>query len=1037
MKKTILAAVLALLLILALPVLAEAEIVASGTCGNNVTWTMDAQGRMVVSGTGEMRGSYDGNPWSGVKTAVIQNGVTAIGYSAFKGCGELTGVTIPDSVTSIGENAFYECASLRSIDIPDSVTAIAGFVFYGCGSLSSVTIPDGVISIGFNSFMDCPAHRFATVGSSGAIALGKAHCSFRDHAYPKIDLEYRYDFGTFLGLTVTGADKDIVSVTFPDDVVCIDNLAFYECGSLTDITIPDTVTSIGNFAFYRCGSLSSLSIPDGVTSVGYWAFRECGAVISASLGSSGAKALGKAGVSFRNAAYPQLDLIYHYDGDALTGLFIQAADESIASVRFPNQLAGIDSEAFKNCRNLTSVTLPAGVTSIGADAFNGCGSLTSAVLPASVNNIGAGAFKHCGSLTSINIPAGVTSIADDTFFNCGSLASVTIPDSVTAIGEYAFYNCRNLTGIDLPAGVTAIEKAAFYNCSGLTSIVIPDGLTRVESSSFYQCGAARYASIGSSGAMALGRAGYTFCASAYPQIELIYRFDDGTDPALAVSGVSVYATSVVIPNGVTRINGQAFFNCGCLSEVTIPSSVTEIGDYAFLRCSSLQTVVLPASVTALGAGVFQECGSLQSVTLGSGVTEIGEYMFSECASLESLVIPEGVTGIGRYAFLKCGSLKSVYIPASVTDIGLHAFDGCADLVLHVVRDSYGHQCALEQGIAYVIQGEEETPPPDSATTVPEKVNEIVAKVIRPGMTDYQKALALHNYLIYHANYDYSLSYHSPEGVLLIGLGACQSYADAYALLLDAVGISNWQETGNSHIWNVALLDGSWCHIDATWDDPGSGGYETCTWFAVTDYAMQGVSSHERYNRLHPCDDYKVSYAYKNGVLGAIVNRWKEQILEKAANGEYDMVIQGSFADSYGANERMAYQMLCDTGVAVNGIIVRPETRFEWRNYSYQLYVTYEPCVQPAWTFVLPSKLKTVEEEAFMGIQADTVKIPSGCGAIGARAFAGSAIQAIYIPASVTAIGADAIPAGAAIFTPAGSAAAQWGRERGYTVAEIE
>ena len=120
MRKRLLSFVLAALMIASLlPATAlAADIVDSGTCGaegdgSNLTWTLDSEGVLTISGSGDM---YDyglsGAPWYGirslVKSAVIADGVTSIGEKAFLYCTSLTSVTIPDSVTSIGKGAFYE-----------------------------------------------------------------------------------------------------------------------------------------------------------------------------------------------------------------------------------------------------------------------------------------------------------------------------------------------------------------------------------------------------------------------------------------------------------------------------------------------------------------------------------------------------------------------------------------------------------------------------------------------------------------------------------------------------------------------------------------------------------------------------------------------------------------------------------------------------------------------------------------------------------------------------------------------------------------
>ena len=99
----------------------------SGSCGENVTYTFDSEtGLLTISGSGAMTNySSFGSPFSfqsGIKTIVINNGVTSICNYAFCFCTGLTSITIPDSVTSIGSSAFIRCASLTSITVDSNNT---------------------------------------------------------------------------------------------------------------------------------------------------------------------------------------------------------------------------------------------------------------------------------------------------------------------------------------------------------------------------------------------------------------------------------------------------------------------------------------------------------------------------------------------------------------------------------------------------------------------------------------------------------------------------------------------------------------------------------------------------------------------------------------------------------------------------------------------------------------------------------------------------------------------------------------------------
>ena len=106
-----------------------------------------------------------------------------------------------------------------------------------------------------------------------------------------------------------------------------------------------------------------------------------------------------------------------------------------------------------------------------------------------------------------------------------------------------------------------------------------------------------------------------------------------------------------------------------------------------------------------------------------------------------------------------------------------------------------------------------------------KVLEIVAECAYDGLSDYQKALNLHDWLCDNAEYDYSYTIYEPYGVLLEGTGVCQSFALAYQMLLTEAGVENvyveGSSMGESHAWNMVKLGGDWYHVDVTWDEDGN------------------------------------------------------------------------------------------------------------------------------------------------------------------------------------------------------------------------
>ena len=172
--------------------------------------------------------------------------------------------------------------------------------------------------------------------------------------------------------------------------------------------------------------------------------------------------------------------------------------------------------------------------------------------------------------------------------------------------------------------------------------------------------------------------------------------------------------SVKIPDSVTKIGERTFCRCSALQSVVMPDSVTEIGYSAFQYCSGLQSVVIPDSVTKIGNGAFWHCSGLQSVTIPNGVTEISIRAFSDCSALQSVTIQDGVTKIGISAFDGCSGLQSVTIPDSVTKIEYSAFEGCSGLQSIIIPDGV---TKISTRTFYGCSGLQSVTIPDSVTKI--------------------------------------------------------------------------------------------------------------------------------------------------------------------------------------------------------------------------------------------------------------------------------------------------------------------------------
>ena len=321
---------------------AEPTIVDSGNCGkdgSNVTWTLDSNGLLTISGTGEMayyEMQYDSAsdeyittaPWGNqAKMVVIGDGVTGIGAAAFYGCSDLTSVTMGSSVTSIGDSAFSGCTGLTGIVLPGSVTSIGEYAFYNCNSLTVIEIPEGVTTLGNSAFFGCDNLKEVRYNARAAANLTGLSGAFRS----------------------AGASVGGVKVIFGESVEKIPGNIFSNCESLTSVTIGSNVTSIGDNAFLGC---------KGLVEINY-----------------NARAAECAEDSFDS-------------GDGL-------------KVTFGDSVERIPDYIFQDCPGLTSVTIGSSATTIGHYAFNRCTGLTSIKIPESMTNIGYMAFSGCTSLADV------------------------------------------------------------------------------------------------------------------------------------------------------------------------------------------------------------------------------------------------------------------------------------------------------------------------------------------------------------------------------------------------------------------------------------------------------------------------------------------------------------------------------------------------------------------------------------------------------------------------------------------------------------
>lgn len=543
----------------------------------------------------------------------------------FKGCTALTGVTINDNVTAIGQSAFMDCSSLESITLPSGLTLLGrtsgkpsitdkSEVFSGCTSLKSIELPVGITWLGWDLFRNC--ENLTTVKFNAAVTVfGKGVFA----GSPKVTFEIAD------GVAMTTSGGALYNGT---------KLLGYGGGS-ERLTVADGTTEILRYAFSDIDTLRTIELPNTVTSIAERAFMDC---------------YGLETINLEN-----VDELVQYAFFGATGLTsVKLKDSTVAK------------SAFQNCTSLESVEFLGENVTIGESAFKGCTALREMIGQDKVTSIGAYAFQNAiqttetelnfsnakflgttgyifngaTKLTAITIKGvhadnkGVETkkIPTSMFDGCTSLADITVVESVELIDNYAFRNCKSFdfSGFDL-SNITKLGGEVFSGCELLKSITLNEAITTIPSGLFTDC---------------------------------------------------TSLSNITIKGKITSIGAKAFDNCGKLQfEGNDFSAVKIIGAYAFRNCRQLNNIALPA-LTELSivnkknndnSNVFEGCVNLKTVSFGENLTTLPKNTFLGCTALTQVEMP-GVTEIKDNVFGNCTSLN-LTLTSGVTKVGANVFDG--------------------------------------------------------------------------------------------------------------------------------------------------------------------------------------------------------------------------------------------------------------------------------------------------------------------------------------------------------------------------
>jgi len=621
--------------------------VASGTCGDNLTWELNSEGVLTIAGTGDMANYTSGGaPWysyrGSITALVLKEGMTSVGAYAFDGCTQVTSVVVPDSVTTIHRCAFANMTGLTSATLGKNLsvwgssgyTTVESGVFYQCTALKEVTFTGmtAPVLIGYlftnavsAETVYVPAEAFSDYAAFVGSSIQSARVTSREETE-----EFQIRDGV-----LEAYFGDDAEVTIPDTVTTIGYAAFNSHPNLTKVNFHDGVTRIENYAFVNCAKLEELDWSENLTHIGGWSFLDC---------------------------------------------------NGLKELTLPDSVTCIDDYAFGWCAGLTSVSFGSGMQSLGYCAFAHCALSGTLVIPDSVTTISTSAFSSCTALTGLVLGSNVKTIGSNAFRECTALTgTLIIPDSVSSIGGGAFVYCSNLTGLVLGSSVRTIGNAAFSYCTGVTEMTFTGTTppTSIASGCFNMSaletvwvpqGTLTAYTTALSGKLPAGtviQEKITTIASGTCGEDLIWELTEAGTLTISGSGAMTnYSSSQKAPWDSHKSS---------IKTLVLEDGITSIGNSAFSGCSNLTgTLVIPESVKTLGSSAFYNCKALTGVDLGA-VTGIGASAFGACSGLTGeLVIPDSVTSIAGRAFSGCtGFTGDLVIPDSVISIGDYAFSHCS------------------------------------------------------------------------------------------------------------------------------------------------------------------------------------------------------------------------------------------------------------------------------------------------------------------------------------------------------------------------
>ncbi|MBR1821728.1 MAG: leucine-rich repeat protein [Clostridia bacterium] len=577
--------------------------------------------------------------------------------------------------------------------------------------------------------------------------------------------------------------------------------------------------------------------------------------------------------------------------------------------------------------------------------------------------------------------AEITSVGKSCFANCAQLESLTGLDALRAVGNEAFAQSGLRGTLELPETLEWVGDSAFDGCAGLDVLALPAGLKHLGHFAFNGCEGLRTVTLPIE--LSISEV-FNGCTG----VETIYYLagSDGVMPDRSADSS--------LPDGeewyVTTLENQS---SNALKAVAFEEGCTHIGNMAFLPDGEgrLEVLILPTTLKSIGNLAFNGQSALAvPLEFPEGFTTLGEGAFYE-SGVTAVTLPEGVEEIPEACFYSCTGLAEIHLPESLKRIGSLALTATAI-----------ERLDLPRGLEAIGEG---------AFSSCEQLAEVSA----PAELEWNSAD------------EYLKSGTVKTLRLLRGSDGVMPDYDSQRSIVERFSAGSLEtvefEEGITHVGDYAF-----------WATSGGALRDVklpSTLQSIGDGAFAGHSSLKGIELPEGLSSLGASAFARTGLetltLPAGLTYVGAYCFDDAINLRYIRFLGN--APAFGTLDD-------EPGEAFPGLMaeaVYPAAGAGWTaaaRASAGGNLFWHP--DELSTLTLPSGLRKIGEEAFVGVDAGRVVIAEGTTSIDRRAFADMSQPCVvfHIPASVEQFGEACLPFGSIVYTPEGSAAWEWFTELG-------